>query len=95
MFIAVFSLFLASLPPQAREPSTERVEQLRAADTDCNHKRFAEAENSYKSLLVVYPDFTEVLTKLGRCYLAMGRAKDAAQVFGEAVEDLGDEIASS
>jgi tetratricopeptide (TPR) repeat protein len=92
MLIATFGLVLWSLTSKAQAPATtDRVEQLRIADSQCRLKQFQEAENTYKRLLAVFPDFTEALTGFGRCYLTMGRAADAARVFSEVVRRQGED----
>jgi len=90
MLIALFALVLWSLTPKAQaSAATDRVEQLQIADSQCMLKQFQEAESTYKRLLVAFPDFTEALTGLGRCYMTMGRASDAVRVFSELVRRKG------
>ena len=92
MHIATFALVLWSLTPKAQAPATmDRVEQLQIADSQCRLKQFQEAEKTYKRLLAVFPEFTEALAGLGRCYLTMGRATDAARVFSEEVRRTGED----
>jgi tetratricopeptide (TPR) repeat protein len=81
MLIATLAFFLWALPQNA--VGTDLPDRLQFAESLCKRKKFQEAENAYKSLLVAFPNDSQVLTKLGRCYLAMGRSRDAAQTFNE------------
>jgi tetratricopeptide (TPR) repeat protein len=87
MILALLFLFLLRQSPAAQLRADEQgaSEQLKIADSLYQHDHFQEAEESYLKIASVFPDSTEALVGVGKCYVGMGSPQKAVPFLSEAV----------
>jgi tetratricopeptide (TPR) repeat protein len=87
MILALLFLYLSHQSPAAQFPLDEQSlrEQLRIADSLYQQDHFQEAEESYFKISSVFPDSTEALVGVGKCYVGMGSPQKAVPFLSEAV----------
>jgi len=88
MILVFLFLYLSCQAPAAQPPANEQSvkEDLKIAESLYQQGHFQEAQESYLKIVSIFPDSTEALVGVGRCYVVLGHPQKAVPFLREAVK---------